>query len=422
MDKGSGLFSDKLDRVAFSAYFLGAVVPLVALAVVAERFALPNLADRNEALGLIGLVVSTALLSLGSFLVLRRRTRQTLIRMDADNRRLSSLLQISSRLASVQDVTEATHSAAEQALELADAPMAYLFVCDSQEAAPAVAASAGTDASKLYKQLEEKLAAIPSMVFESERPVLRAAAHGSDFAALGVPLPSETGPIGALVAVRPAPAEDFSAEETDAVSTLAALAAVALNNGDLRDAQRNFFAHVTDMLVNALDAHLEFHQGHGHRVAQLANRLGRALELDDSVMQRLHFAALLHDIGMLKMDRSQQMNRKTCEKHTTLGSRMLGRIRLWQDLAPIVHHHHEWWDGSGYPDGIAEQEIPLESRIIAVCDAFDSMTSAASYRDARSIDEALAELVACQSTQFDPEIVAAFRELAEAGQLDLPEA
>ncbi len=223
----------------------------------------------------------------------------------------------------------------------------------------------------------------------------------------------------ALVAVRPAPAAEFSAEETDALSTLAALAAVALNNGDLRDSQRNFFAHVTDIIVTALDSHLEFHQGHSHRVAQLSNRVGRALELDDVSMQRLHFASLLHDIGMLKLNRTQQMNRKTCDKHTLIGSRMLGRIRLWKDLAPIIQHHHEWWDGSGYPDGIAGNEIPFESRIIAVCDAFESITSASGYGEARSIEDSLAELEQCKGTQFDPQVVAAFHGLAEEGQLEL---
>ena len=79
------------------------------------------------------------------------------------------------------------------------------------------------------------------------------------------------------------------------------------------------------------------------------------------------------------------MNRKTCDKHTIIGSRMLGRIRLWKDLAPIIKHHHEWWDGSGYPDGISQAEIPFESRIIAVCDAFESMTSASGYGEARSL-------------------------------------
>ena len=419
MPKGSSLFSDKLDRVTFSTYFLGAVVPLIGLAVVVERFALPTLSDRGEELGLIGLVVFTAILSLGSFLVLRHITRRSLARMDGDNHRLTSLLEISSRLAGVQHLTEATDCAVEQALALANAPAAYLFMRGSDAVPPPMAAAAGRDATKLHERLQPRIDEIPRMVLESRRPLLRAVGSGRDeFAALAVPLPGDPAPIGALVAVRPAPAAEFAPEETDALSTLAALAAVALHNGDLRDAQRNFFAHVTDIIVNALDAHLDFHQGHGNRVAQLANRLGRAYAFDDDAMQTLHFAALLHDIGMLRLDRSQQMNRKTCEKHAMIGSRMLGSIRLWKDLAPIVHHHHEWWDGSGYPDGIAGEAIPLASRIVAVCDAYDAMTSQSSYRETRTPEQALAELEACRGSQFDPAVVAAFRTLAEAGQLD----
>jgi putative nucleotidyltransferase with HDIG domain len=419
MPQASRLFSDKLDRVTFSAYFLGAVVPLVALAVVVERFALPTLSDRGQELGLVALVVFTAILSLGSFLVLRAITRRSLARMDADNHRLTSLLSISSRLANVQHLTEATDCAVEHALALANAPAAYLFLRGSEAVPPPMAAAAGVDATKIHERLKPRIDEIPRMVLESQRPLMRGARDGGDeYAALAVPLPGDPTPIGVLVAVRPAPAADFAPEEADALSTLAALAAVALHNGDLRDAQRNFFAHVTDIIVHALDAHLGFHQGHGTRVAQLANRLGRAYGFDDGAMQRLHFAALLHDIGMLRLDRAQQMNRKACDKHALIGARMLSGIRLWKDLAPIVQHHHEWWDGSGYPDGIAGEAIPLASRIIAVCDAYDAMTSKTPYGETRSAEQALAELEACRGTQFDPAVVASFRTLSEAGPLD----
>jgi putative nucleotidyltransferase with HDIG domain len=419
MPQASRLFSDKLDRVTFSTYFLGAVVPLIGLAVVVERFALPTLSDRSQELGLVALVVFTAILSLGSFLVLRHITRRSLARMDADNHRLTSLLSISSKLAGVQHLTEATDCAVEQALALANAPAAYLYMLGSDAVLPPMAAAAGTDAAKIHERLQPHLDEIPRMVLESRRPLMRAAGEGSaDYAALAVPLPGEPAPIGVLVAVRPAPAAEFAPEEADALSTLAALAAVALHNGDLRDAQRNFFAHVTDIIVHALDAHLGFHQGHGTRVAQLANRLGRAYGFDDASMQRLHFAALLHDIGMLRLDRSQQMSRKACEKHTVIGARMLSPIRLWKDLAPIVHHHHEWWDGSGYPDGISGEAIPLSARILSVCDAYDAMTSESSYGGTRTPEVALAELERCRGTQFDPAVVASFRTLAEAGQLD----
>lgn len=416
MRRRSKLFSDKLDRATFSAYFLGAVVPLLALAVVVDRFALPMLSDRTQSLALVASVVSCAVLSLGSFLVLRRTTRRALERTDRDNRRLSALLRVSGRLASVEHMTDATDLAAQSALDLAHAPAAFLFVTGHESEEPSMAAAAGDDAAKLFERIGGALAEVVTLALDGARPVLRGARDGDQgFCAVAVPLPGERRPLGALVAVRNAP--DFAPEESDGLSTLAGLASVALLNGDLRDAQRNFFSHVTEMIVSALDAHLGFHQGHSTRVAELANHMGRALGFDDDHLHRLHFAALLHDIGMLKLDRSQAMNPRTCDRHALLGSRMLGRIRLWRDIAPVVQHHHEWFDGGGYPDGLARQEIPLDARIIALCDSWDTMTSDASYKPAVSRDEALAEITAFSGTQFDPELVATLRALLERGDL-----
>lgn len=415
MQHGSKLFSDKLDRATFSAYFLGAIVPLLALAVVVQHFALPAQADRDGALALIALVVSCAVLSLGSFLVLRRITRRTLERMNRDNRRLGALLRVSSQLASVEHQTEATDLAVRAALDLAHASEAFLLVTGAEQTEPALAAHAGGDAEKRFETFGDELLELVALAVEGARPAVRAARDGASFCASAVPLPGERKPVGALVALRGGP--DFAPEEIDALSTLAALAAVALRNGDLRDAQRNFFSHLTEMIVSALDAHLGFHQGHSARVAQLANHMGRALAFDDEQLERLHFAALLHDIGMLKLERAQAMNPRTSDRHALLGSRMLGRIRLWKDLAPVVHHHHEWFDGSGYPDGIAGEEIPLDARIIALCDAWDTMTNEASYKPQMSREDALADLQACSGTQFDPELVATFRALVERGEL-----
>jgi putative nucleotidyltransferase with HDIG domain len=411
------LFSDKLDRLTFSTYFLGAVVPLIALAFVVERFALPATSESNVSLGLIAMLASAALLTLGSFLVLRSATRRSLSRMDRDNHRLSSLLRVSSRLATVQYVTDATDTAAQCALEQTHASAAYLFISGSENPQPSMAAAAGEGATKLYEAIGTHLVPLAGLSIEGSRAAVSEASTVEDFTAIAVPLPGERSPIGAIVCVRRAPATSFLAEEIDGLSTLAALSAVALLNGDLRDSQRNFFSHVTDIIVTALDAHLGFHQGHGERVALLANRMGRALGLEGDDLQRLHFAALLHDIGMLKLDRSQQMNRKACDKHSLLGSRMLARIRLWKDVAPIVHQHHEWFDGSGYPDGNAGDDIPLEARIIALCDAWDTMTSESSYKSAMSRDEATAELENCAGSQFDPELVRAFRALVDSGDI-----
>ena len=417
MHESSRLFSNKLDRAALSAYFLGAIVPLMGFAIVVEKFVLPQ-TERDELLSWIGLIVFTALLSLGSFLMLRNRTQRSLRQIETDNRRLSALLRVASELAAIEHVNEASETTVRSAGALADSRTAYLFLDDAAPGELSLAATFHDD--KQHKALESELLSLARLALESERPVVR---HNggildealSGLSAIAVPLPGEPNPLGALVTLAEEASEAESAARVDALSTLAALASVALHNGDLRDAQRNFFSHVTDILVKALDMHLGFHHGHGNRVAALANRMGRLLELDDTAMQRLYFAALLHDIGMLKLDRNQQMNRSTCDRHSVLGARMLGHIRLWKDIAPAVEHHHEWFDGSGYPGGLAGDDIPLEARVISICDAYDTMTSQDSYKEARMPSEAMSELETCAGTQFDPELVACFRRAMEEG-------
>jgi HD-GYP domain-containing protein (c-di-GMP phosphodiesterase class II) len=98
---------------------------------------------------------------------------------------------------------------------------------------------------------------------------------------------------------------------------------------------------------------------------------------------------------------------------------MLSRIRLWRHLAPIVYHHHEWYDGTGYPDGLVGESIPLESRIISLCDALDSMTSEDSYRTPLTRDVAIEEMERFAGSQFDPELVRVLVQLARDGVLEI---
>jgi HD-GYP domain-containing protein (c-di-GMP phosphodiesterase class II) len=253
------------------------------------------------------------------------------------------------------------------------------------------------------------------------RPAFKNSGSDSDVpgleAAMVLPLAGESEVLGVLVAVHTDSGAYFDGSQTDAITTLAGLVSVALRNADLRDSQRNFFSHMTEILVSALDAHLEHQSGHGNRVARSANRVGRTLGLNEKQLHDLHFASLLHDIGMLKIERSLHANPKFREKHTEIGYRMLGRIRLWEGVAPIIHSHHEWYDGNGYSEGLAGDAIPLESRIIAVCDAFDSMVSNTSYQSAMSVEEAVGEIRSGAGTQFDPTIAEAFLRLLEQGDI-----
>jgi HD-GYP domain-containing protein (c-di-GMP phosphodiesterase class II) len=235
-----------------------------------------------------------------------------------------------------------------------------------------------------------------------------------------LPLTVSNGLRGAFVLLHTTPGAAFERERIDAVTSLAGFTSVAFQSSDLQNSQRNFFAHVTEILVAALDAQLDQGDprvGHPNRIAALANGIGRELSLTEEPLHRLHFASLLHDIGYLKIDRALHYDPAQCKDHPILGHRMLSRIRLWQDVAPIVLHHHEWFDGSGYPESRSGSDIPLESRIVAVADVFDKLTHEAFERPAIDAQEALAQIREGAGCQFDPRVVAALAALVERGEL-----
>jgi len=421
----SSASSRNLDRVVFVAYFLGAVVPLVWLGVVIDRFALPGLDASYSTLGLIGQFTFTGLLSLGCFLMLRRKTRQSIDRMTRNTRELASLLTASRGLWAARHESDAATTAAHSALAMTNACAAFVLLCTKRGEPPEIAKAAGEHADDLSQSLGAPLVELASLVISQGSPAICGPEDSTEgntdsaiTAAVVVPLAGEKTPLGALAVIHVDPRRRFDPNQIDSLSTLAGFSSMALQNAEFRDEQRNFFSHVTDLLLTALESHLGYHGGHGNRVAQYANSIGREMGLSEDRLQRLHWAARLHDVGMFKIDHSIPHTRKVCEKHTVFGFRMLKRIRVWQDTAPLVLHHHEWFDGTGYPAGVAREEIPLESRIIALCEVFDSMTALTSYKQPLSFTAAVEEIRECAGTQFDPDVVRSFESLVERGVIN----
>jgi diguanylate cyclase (GGDEF)-like protein len=186
-------------------------------------------------------------------------------------------------------------------------------------------------------------------------------------------------------------------------------------------------SHVRDALKRVLDEQQSDLHTHSESVASLAMAVARRLGLDGRERDRIVLAAELHDIGKValpteilrKPDPLSDDESRSMRKHTEIGERILTGLPVLAPVARLVRSTHERFDGAGYPDGLAGEQIPLGARIIAVCDAFDAMTSDRSYRHRRDEAGAMAELERCAGTQFDPRVVNALREelagpLAEA--------
>jgi putative nucleotidyltransferase with HDIG domain len=177
-----------------------------------------------------------------------------------------------------------------------------------------------------------------------------------------------------------------------------------------------------ESLITAIEAKDAYTRGHAERVARLTERTAREMGLNREQIRVIRYVALMHDIGKLGVETKvlAKPGKLTPEEyehmkiHPVRGYEIVREIDFLKEAAETaVRHHHERMDGSGYPDGLAGDQIPLFARIVMVCDAFDSMTSTRVYRMAKNIEEAFAEIHRCEGTQFDSECFAALRRAIE---------
>jgi diguanylate cyclase (GGDEF)-like protein/putative nucleotidyltransferase with HDIG domain len=169
-------------------------------------------------------------------------------------------------------------------------------------------------------------------------------------------------------------------------------------------------------LAFAIDAKDHYTQGHSQKVSAYAALIAEALGMSDLEVEEIRLGGILHDIGKVAipeniLNKSGPLNPDewdTMKSHVTFGAKILDPLTPLARIREMVLHHHEYFDGSGYPDGLSREEIPLGARIIAVADAYDTITSDRTYKKARAAEQALAELERCSNAQFDGKIVALF--------------
>ena len=185
-----------------------------------------------------------------------------------------------------------------------------------------------------------------------------------------------------------------------------------------------FFSTVVS-LASAVDAKDAYTHGHSQRVALYSGQLAREVGFDVQELERLELSAVLHDVGKIgvpeavlnKPDRLTPTEMAAMRSHPSKGAEILSSIRAMRDIVPGVLHHHERFDGGGYPNGLKGQNIPLLARIILIADTFDAMTSSRPYRSALPVQVAVDEIKRCSGTQFDPRLAELFVDLVERGQV-----
>jgi putative nucleotidyltransferase with HDIG domain len=215
--------------------------------------------------------------------------------------------------------------------------------------------------------------------------------------------------------------EALHEQQARIVSSVASSIAVALKDAGVAQALEDPDLQVVATVGAAAEIKDRYMRGHPERTSERAAALAEEMGLSPERVRDIRIAGLLHDIGKVTvsegiLNKPGKLTRRefaSIRDHPIVGATLVSQVRGFERLMPIVRHHHERFDGEGYPDGLTGEDIPLEARILSVVDVFDAMTHQRSYRKAQSQEEALAKIEDGAGTQFDPAVVKAFLALVK---------
>ncbi len=344
----------------------------------------------------------------------------------------ASLYEIGTVMGSSLQLPQVLQSIVASALTLLDSDTCSIMLIDQDRGELTMQACQGAITATPGQACEKLGEGIAGWVAQSGEPLLvqgdslpahlkNVAAREQVSSAISVPLKASGHTMGVLN-VSSLGQRRFGEADVHLLSRLAADAALALDNARLYDELRRSFLETVAALAQAVDAKDPYTRGHSERVTDIAVAIAEALTVSRDELDTLRSAAVLHDIG--KIGIAEQILRKPgplsdhewdmMRNHPHLGADIVVPVSSLQRVVPVILHHHERWDGSGYPGHLRGEDIPLGSRILAVADAYEAMTSDRAYRQAMPARKAEAILEEGAGRQWDPRVVKAFLQVRGA--------
>ncbi len=350
-----------------------------------------------------------------------------------------SLLEIGVELASSLDLSEVLELALEKVEAVCDAESSSIWEVDEERGELFFRTVRGLGAGEIrHHRLALGDGIAGSVALTGRAEIVNNAQSDPRFrvysskvflpeAILTVPLISRARVIGVLQLLSSSSHPGFTADDQRRMELFAGLLAPAIANARLYARQKCQFFGIVTALAEAIDKRDPYTGNHVRRVVAYSLLLGIELGLSETQLEELRLAATLHDVGKIsvpdiilqKPSALDQTEFEVMKRHTIDGATIVARLHDLHPLAEVVRSHHEHFDGSGYPDGLAGDEIPLVVRIVAIADAFDAMTTSRPYREAQPPERAAEEINRTAGTQFCPTVVRVFQRLFQTGQFTL---
>lgn len=340
---------------------------------------------------------------------------------------LEALYKLGRILNSSLSLDQILPQALTQTLDLLQAKTASVMLLDEKGEELSIRLAHGLSDDIVMKTKVRLGERVSGRVAASGEPVLIKGQEGDDSdSSLCVPLLANKQVLGVLNIRTKTDGSDFTQQDLDLAIQLANIAAAAIENAELHDQLQSLFLSTVSALANSIDARDPYTKGHSERVTAYAVMIAEGLDLSPEDLERLRYAGLLHDIGKIRIrdhilhkpGRLTDMEFNEMKKHPEYGVEIMQPVNAFKHILPAMLHHHERYDGRGYPHGLAGEEIPLPARILCVADCFDAMTSDRPYRKGMPVADAVAELARNKTTQFDPKLVDIFLKVVEQGRVD----